>query len=307
MSLSRWSLMLSLLWSLCIPRAAHACACGCGVFEVGTSAMFPTHEGGMAFLEYDYLNQGRNWRGDSPASADENEDKRLVSNFFTAGAQYQFNRRWGVMGEIPVTYRRFKTSETDSGDVETFDHTAVGDIRIKGMYTGLSDDLSSGLTFGLRLPTGSATHPHFDPDVQIGSGSTDLLLGGYHLMPLTTDQHWDAFMSAEADVPVLHEAGYTPGTEINAAGGVYYNHWWIGPVKIAPLAQVIGSRRWSDAGSHADAPNTGYDRVLVAPGIEFDMAHVRVYTDVGFPVYQHTTGDQVVASQYFKFNVSVPF
>jgi hypothetical protein len=290
---------------MCASRGAWACACGCGVFEVGTSSMFPMREGSMAFFEYDYQNQLRNWRGDSPVSADDNEDKRIRSSFFTLGYERMFNRSWGVMGEFPVVNRFFKTTDEDSGEIASFTHTAVGDIRLKGIYSGFSEDMSTGLTFGLRLPTGDDRDDHFDPDVEIGSGSTDLLLGAYHLSALAGG--WEMFANAELDLPVLHDEGYQPGTEMDGAWGAAYSRWAIGPVKISPLAQLVGSHRWSDNGFAADAPNTGYSRVLVAPGIEFGAGPVRLYVDVGFPVYQHTTGNQLVASQYYKLNVSYRF
>src|SRR5882724_3490738 len=180
-----------------IPNQAWACACGCGVFEVGTSSMFPTHPGGMVSLEYDYQNQNRNWRGDSPAPTDDNKDKKIITNFFTLGYQYLFNRKWGAMLELPYTNRYFKTTDEDTGDIVGFTHSSIGDIRLKGIYTGFSEDLSSGLTFGLRLPTGSYKYEHFDPDVEIGSGSTDLLLGGYHMGLVPALPHWDWFTNAE--------------------------------------------------------------------------------------------------------------
>ena len=42
-----------------------ACACGCGVFDVGTSSMLPQGTGGVAWFEYDYQNQNRNRSGGS--------------------------------------------------------------------------------------------------------------------------------------------------------------------------------------------------------------------------------------------------
>src|SRR5689334_4956204 len=105
-----------------------------------------------------------------------------------------------------------------------FTHSSFGDLRVKGNYSGFFWDMSTGLTFGLKLPTGSYKYEHFDPDVQIGSGSTDLLLGGYHMAPITADQHWTYFADAEIDLPVIHYTGYKPGTEIDAATGIYFNH-----------------------------------------------------------------------------------
>jgi len=289
-----------------VPTSGSACACGCGVFEVGTHSMFPTHEGGMAFMEYDYQNQNRNWHGDSPASADNNDDKKIISNFFTLGYQYLFNRSWGVMGEIPYTSRYFKTAD-GAGGVVDFTHSSVGDVRLKGLYTGFSEDLSTGLTFGVRLPTGGYKYANFDPDVEIGSGSTDLLLGGYHMGRLPKIHDWNWFTNAEMDLPVLHYSGYVPGTEIDAAAGVYFDNWTVGSVKIAPLTQLIGSHRWSDSGWQATSEDTGFSRILIAPGIEFDTAKVKLYTDIGFPLYQYVTGNQLVASEYIKLNVSYGF
>ena len=48
-----------------------------------------------------------------------------------------------------------------------------------GMYTGFSNDMSKGIIFGVQLPTGNYTAPGFDRDTQIGTGSTDLILGAF--------------------------------------------------------------------------------------------------------------------------------
>ena len=70
--------------------------------------MLPTHPGSVAFVEYDDQDQNRNWHGSSAASADNNDDKRIHSRFFTLGYQHLFNRSWGVMAELPYTSRYFK-------------------------------------------------------------------------------------------------------------------------------------------------------------------------------------------------------
>ena len=267
--------------------------------------MFPTHPGGLVFLEYDHMNQDRNWSGTSPSNAANNDDKKLLSDFITIGAEYMFNRRWGISGELPYTSRFFKTTQ-DDGTVSGFDHGAVGDIRIRGVYSGFSPDMSTGVTFGLRLPTGDYTYPNFDPDTEIGSGSTDFLLGGYRLGEIP-GSNWDWFVNAEGDQPMLNAGGYRPGTEIDAVAGGYYDGWKIGTLKIAPLAEVVGSYRWSDSGTLSNAPNSGYSRVLLTPGIEFDTRRFRIYADVGFPVYQYVTGNQIVAAEFFKLNIGYHF
>ena len=296
-----------LVLTLVSPSSVYSCACGCNVFDVGTRSMYPTHEGEMVSLEYDYQNQDKNWSGNSSASGDNNSDKKILTQYFTLGYQRMINRKWGFSGDLPVQDRFFTTADEDTGDISENTHAAIGDIRIKGIYSGFSDDMATGLTFGLKLPTGDYTYPNFDPDTQIGTGSTDLLLGAYHLglIPIVSNTGW--FTDAQLDQPVLNAGGYRPGSQVDGTAGVYYDLGMFGKVKIAPMAQVIGSHRWSDSGTLSDSPNTGYSRILLAPGIEFDVAKVSIYGDVGFPVYQYVDGNQLVASELYKINVSYHF
>jgi len=289
-----------------IPNIVLACACGCGVFDVGTADMLPTQPGGMAWLEYDYMNQNKDWHDSSQVPAADNDDKRIRSNFYEAGAQYMFGREWGAMVQLPYTDRHFRTT-LDDGDIAGVHDDSVGDIRIKGIYTGFSEDMSTGVTYGLRLPTGSHDAPNFDRDTDIGSGSTDILLGGFHVGNLTSDRLWDWFVSGELDQPVLVQNGYRPGTEIDAVVGAYYDDLFIGKVKIAPIAQIIGSSRWRDDGPASDHADSGYERLLLSPGIEADIGNVRMYADIEVPVYQYVNGYQLTAPELFKMNISYKF
>ena len=289
------------------PTASHACACGCGVFDVGTASMFPHDAGGMAFIEYDYMDQNKNWSGTSQASADNNADKRIRTSFMNIGAQYEFNRSWGVSVEVPYWQRYFQTTD-DSGNIVDFTHGALGDIRIKGIYTGFSDDMSTGLTFGLKLPTGDSTYANFDPDTEIGTGSTDLLLGAYHLGNLSADGQFRYFTQVGWDKPVEHKAIYRPGAEVDAAAGAYYEGWNLSPsIQIAPVLQLGASYRGHDGGTLGHPEDSGYERLLVTPGIQVNANQLSVYIDVGFPVYVNSSGNQLVASQFYRMNLSYRF
>lgn len=295
------------LISLLSPSAALACACGCGVFAVGTSSNFPMDAGAMAFVEYDFMNQNKNWSGNSSAPADNNADKRIRTSFYTAGFQYVFSDGWGVMAEIPYWNRFFETTDEDSGDIVGFKHGAIGDIRLHASYSGFSDDRMTGITFGVKLPTGDFTYPNFDRDTAIGTGSTDLLLGAYHVGNVDADGTFSWFANAEADVPVIVQDGYRPGAELDAVAGVSYNDWSVGAVKVAPVVELVGSYRLHDSGVNAARPDSGYKRLLVAPGVEVDVSDYRIYANVALPVYQQVTGNQLTAPALFKLNVSYSF
>ena len=302
------------------PGAAWACACGCGVFEVGTSYMLPEGPGGMGFLDYDFQDQNQNWSDSSKAPAVNNNDKEIRTDFVSVGLEYMFNRSWGVEAELPFGYRDFKTiSAAPNNPLTSVEWWSVGDIRLKAIYTGFSPDLSSGLTLGLRLPTGSFSHENayddVDRDSEIGTGSTDVLLGGFHRGNIGQSMKWDWFAQAEADLPVLTQADYRPGFEVDAAAGIDYKGFSLGRLRIVPLAQVLVSERTRDLGNDAaggandgnDGINSGYTRVLLSPGIEFHLHPVKIYADVEVPVFERVTGNQLVAPVLFKVSLSYMF
>jgi hypothetical protein len=289
--------------------AARACACGCSVFDVG-GGMLPQENdhGGRIFFEYWTLNQNVNWVGTNRANPNLNQDKKLVSTWTNAGFSYMFNRQWGMMVRIPFAQRDFTTTvDPAAGLQQTFDSKSVGDIEVVGMYAGFFDDMSTGVTFGLKLPTGTYTANGLDRDTQIGSGSTDLLLGAFHRGMITGDNHWQYFGQARWQVPFLYSAAYDsdlgmyavykPGYQVDGALGIIYNNLYnvFGFDKITPLAQLIGSHRVHDNGPASDPLNTGFDRMMFSPGVEFtkvvDEANNRVvkfYADVEIPFYYRT-------------------
>ncbi len=216
----------------------------------------PNQRGGMAYLEYNYLNQNKNWHENSKAPQDDNDDKEIRSHFYTAGVQYMFNRKWGTMVDVPYWNRHFETTD-DNGSQVGFTHSALGDIRLRGIYSGFSPAMTTGLTFGVKFPSGDYKYENFDRDTEIGTGSTDLLLGAYHRGLIASNNDWNWFVNGQADLPLLITPDFRPGDEVNATLGAYYNRWKLGVVKIAPLAQAIGSVCWSDTGMDAAHGDSG--------------------------------------------------
>jgi len=297
-----------LLAVLMTPGVVHACACGCNIFTVGGSTMLPTETGGMAFMNFDYMNQNRDWNGASKGDPDNNDDKRLQSEFTSIGAQYLFNSSWGIEGELPYTFRIFKGTD-GNGNISTHNWSGVGDIRLNAIYTGFADDFSTGLTLGVKLPTGNFDEDTFlvDRDTQIGSGSTDLLLGAFHRDKIGRKSHFEWFVQGLLDVPLLTQGEYTPGTEFDGAIGIDYTGFSVGGVLIVPVAQVYVSDRAHDSGNNADPFNTGYQRVMLSPGLEVDYHRWRFYVDTEIPVYQYFKGNQLSAPALFKSNLTFLF
>lgn len=264
------------------------------------------HETGTSlFFQASYLDQSENWSGTSSAPAGNNDDKRIRTLFNTLGIQHMFNRTWGVTLQVPYWQRHFSTLDDDTGGPVDFDHAAVGDIRIMGTYAGFSDDMSTGLIFGLKLANGDWKYPGFDRDTEIGTGSTDALLGGYHQSHFNNSS-WSGYAQVLLDAPMHTQGGYRPGAEFDAAFGAYPDSWQLAQgVTFTPLLQGLVSLRQHDSGMNAEPDDTGYSRLLAAPGLELRVKHWRIYADVEAPIWQDVNGNQLIAPWAAKLSISL--
>ncbi len=256
--------------------------------------MLPAGSGVMAFVDYAYQDQDQNWSGDSRASADDNPDKDIRTSFATLALQDMVTRSWGLRLDLPYERRHFETTGGASGsDLVSLDYEGFGDIRIEALYTGFSPDDAYG---------------DVDRDTEIGSGSTDLLLGAFYRMSLGASQGFREFTQVQLDLPVLTQSEYRPGAEADAAAGIYYTGLSIGRVKVSPMAQVKVSLRGRDSGANASDPvASGFERLILAPGLEFSLHPVTVYADVEFPTWQHFTGNQLASPVMLRLDVSWMF
>ena len=319
------------------PSTAWACACGCSVFDVGFGGLPQEDDhGGRVYFELDHSNQTQNWVGTSKADSSLNTDKRLNTYWYNIGFEYMFNRDWGIAAKVPYVTRGFQTLDDDMVTIDQFNSRSIGDVEIMGMYTGFSKDMSTGLMFGLKLPTGTYTAPGFDRDLQIGTGSTDLMIGGFKRGMITGDNAWQYFSQVMARIPFAYKSAldptgesglvqtYKPGYQIDGSVGVVYNNGYhiLGFDKVAPLLQLIGSHRVRDGGDAADPLNSGFDRVMISPGIEFtkvvdevNKKVVKFYFDVEVPVYYRTNAEvnsdgsegQLIAPIMYKLVASYNF
>lgn len=329
------------------PGTASACACGCGIFDIGVNSAFPNQSdsGLSAFVRYNYMNQNKNWEGGSSAPASDNPDQAIKTSFITFGGQYMFNHDWGVMVELPIFVRSFSStgdgSAEPNGQVFTSNLTDFGDLMVSGVYAGFSPDMSTGVTFGIKLPTGNYTGPYenpgqtgpgttgglvYDRDSLPGTGSTDLLLGVYHVGTLNADGSLAYFVQARAQIAFMERAGdtgtYRPGNEIDAGIGLTYNLGKLGAFdKVAPVLQLIGGNRDPDSGTGANPGNpnnSGYRRLMIAPGVDLRVHNFKAFLDVSIPIVQHTNIDpagltdgngagQLVASAIYRLQLGYDF
>jgi hypothetical protein len=288
---------------------AAACACGCGVFDVGAGTFFPNDaDHGLAtWVRFSGQDQTRNWAGTGAAPATNNADRTIRTQFYTVGAQYMFSNAWGAMLEIPVANRSFGSTD-DSGNPTGVRTATQGDLQLLSMYTGFSDDGSTGLVFGLKFPTGRFNTAGFDRDTQVGTGSTDLILGGYHLGGLNADNTLAYFLQARVQIPIAIQDHYHPGSEYFAVAGLTYDLGpWLFFDRVAPVVQLIAQHRESDRGANAFPQNSGLNRLLVGPGIDLRAGRFKLFADVEFPVHQWVRGNQLVAPLLYRLQLTTLF
>lgn len=244
-----------------------------------------------------------NWSNSHQVSPDLNSDKLISTGFYTVGLQYMVNREWGMMISAPA-WDRYRQSLNDDGNPFSVHHTAMGDVKVMGMYTGLSEDMSTAVTFGLKLPTGPISQSLLDRDTQIGTGTTDGLLSAYQM---DQEDGWGWFIQGALVYPFNERNGYRPGNDFNAALGFHYDGL-AASSNVVLLASIVTSFRNRDSGSQADPNNTGYSRIFFSPGAEVILNRaIHLDVEFGIPLYSHVNGYQLLSPWLLNTTVSYQF
>lgn len=292
-----------------------ACACGCGIFNVATSNIIPNCQGGTAFLQYDYISQSRNW-SKHKASSNHNHDLAIRTQTYTAGLQYMFSRKWGIETRLPLVDRYVEITNHGATHgspnyTTSTRNTSLGDIAVKGIYSGFSDDMSTGLIFGVRLPTGETNNKAISSrNKQIGTGSTNSILGFYHTGNINKFDSLNYFTQFIWEKPLVIHRGYHPGQEISGSLGVVKSFSGFSQIKkISPIFQIIGTKKQQDSG-YADPShnqNSGYVFGYFASGIELSLENFKIYADIQLPFYRSVNETQIVPQNLYKLILSYNF
>ncbi len=207
----------------------------------GTQGISAT-PGISADLSYDYINQNQQRYDSGTASAEQinnllpggQEVEDYTTTRTTTASLNYTSDTWGVSAHFPFVQRTHGTfGNALPGDYSTYSSSSdsgIGDIRIIGKYTGFSADKTAGLIAGIKLPTGS-TDTNFsdgaeagnalDRSLQIGTGSTDVILGGF-LTGSVDEYGWFAQGTVQHAVATKAIAGedYRPGDAYSLNTGI---------------------------------------------------------------------------------------
>jgi hypothetical protein len=319
------------------PMLAFACAgCGCTVNSDRGAQGMASGKGWAVDLRYDLLNQNQLRSGRNKISPDVAADttnsetgdlaeveKYTRNRYTTATLDYNDGTTWGFSLVLPYIQRKHETygsnTAVGSGDgypsgANGYESSAsgVGDIKLIGRYLGLTTSRNLGLQAGIKLPTGKKDQlasdgvTEVDPGLQLGTGSTDLILGVYYYANLNAD--WDYFTQANYQTAIDHGtafgASYQPGDSYNFNLGARYH----GYNALIPTLQLNAHHALHDRGDAADVYATGGTLVYLTPGAILPIGRTTsLYANLQLPLYQDVRGIQVTPRYVASLGVRTAF
>ncbi len=168
------------------------------------------------------------------------------------------------------------------------------------------ENASSGILFGVKLPTGIHSKENdageaAERGLQPGSGTTDLILGGFHRWLIGDN---DAFAQARWQHALQAHARFLPGDRISLDLG--YRHGVTR--RLAALMQLNVVHRGHDSGENAEAAESGGDALYLAPGVSYEVSRsARVYGLLQLPLWQRVNGVQITADRALTIGVTTKF
>jgi hypothetical protein len=285
--------------------AANACgACGCTLNSDWASQGYAVRPGFRFDLRYDYFNQDQLRSGirsvdrssfDFPN--DQEIQEKTINRNLTLTLDYNPTVDWGVAVVVPTFNRYHATIAAGDTEPSFSQGNGLGDVRVLGRYQGFTDDHFIGLQFGVKLPTGGTKQTFnggakagevLDPGLQLGTGTTDLLLGVYAFGNLGQD--WGCFSQILFQKPLAEKNGFKPGDGVNANFGVRYS----GFSSVTPHLQVNVRAEGRESGVNADIDNSGATLAYLSPGLTFNVSpKFQVYVFGQVPIAQRVNGLQL--------------
>jgi hypothetical protein len=304
-----------------LPSLASA-SCGAAFCTVNTNwtSQSALVEAGSTFdLRYEYINQDQPFAGSDKIAVGQikhhHDEVSTMNRNVVATYSRSFGENWGVAVTVPLADRDHLHVHNHHGEKinQQWNFTRLGDVRVVGRYqfaTG-ADPLapaSAGVTFGLKLPTGSTTVANGAGDVgersmQPGTGTTDLVLGGfYHKKLMSRDASW--FAQAQFQQALNTHDNYQPGSQFSADVG--YRHG-LGE-RLSGLVQLNFVHKRADKGSEAEPADSGARFVFLSPGVSYGLnSNLQLYAFFQQPLYRHVNGVQLTADRSLLAGVSGRF
>ena len=297
------------------------------------------------FINQNQLRSGTGAASQQQAQASNGQEveNQTVNRYVTFGVSYANSADWNFKLSIPYTDRSHTTYGTDAtlplspDQLSSASANGLGDVKLLASYQGFLPSKNLGVQFGIKFatgnyggaaadnpeghigagsvgrnpaafgPAGNAGMTYLDTSLNVGNGSTDLILGGYYFQAVSQDM--DAFVNGQYQFSVmqkLNHAGedYRPGDQLNISFGLRYE----ADPHVVPQLQINLSNKRADTGALADRLDTAGSAVYLSPGLTMHVKeNAQVYVFVQLPVYSNLSGYQLFPRYTATVGVSTHF
>ncbi|HUW75761.1 MAG TPA: hypothetical protein VMV70_03695 [Gallionella sp.] len=321
------------LFSFSTINDAFACAtCGCSL-STDAATGYSASTGWRVSADYSFINQDQLRTGTgtiSPAQVaaindaggNQEVERQTINRYLTFGLSYSPSADWNYRLLAPFIGRSHTTYGAASNPL-TPDQLSgasvdsLGDIKFIVGYQGVLPTHNLGFQLGVKLPTGDYGGPSasgtgtvgrnpvsfgpggnsggqlLDTSLQAGTGSTDLIIGGYYYQPVS--QNFDAFVNGQFQAAVMENldqvgSDYRPGNLATVSVGLRYEE----NPRIVPQLQLNITRKSAELGALADTADTAGTVAYLSPGISVNVIkNTQMYAFVQLPLYSHLDGYQL--------------
>lgn len=299
----------AILLACCITDAFACSACGCTLSSDWASQGLASSRGWRFDARYDFFEQdqlregtGSLSRSDFSYPNDREVQRYTINRNAMFSVDYSPNKDWGVNVSLPWFDRSHATIAEGDTEVSTSHDRGIGDLRVLGRYSGFDAQRSTGVLFGVKLPTGNTDDTFesgpqrgaiVDRGLQLGTGTTDLIAGVYHFDALAPD--WGYFAQALVQHALDSHAGFKAGDGLNVNIGLRYT----ANATFVPQLQLNVRAEKREQGVNADIENSGATLVYISPGITWNPTRrLSLFVFVQAPIYQRVNGLQLEATQF---------
>lgn len=294
--------LLALLAAL--PGARACSECGCLLSSDWSAQGYPDLPGITASTRFEYYESNDLWSGTHAVDRTalefptDREIQQITLNRNTwFGLDYVGAKGWAASVQLPY-YDRFHSTIAE-GDTKLSETrvTGIGDLRLMGRYQQYSLYRSVGIEFGLKLPTGRydqdfttgpAAGSLLDRGLQLGTGTTDLMLGASYFRRPSAHVGW--FAQLTADLPLYEREGFVPTANAALNTGIRY----LNSTSVTPQLQL--NVRWDsrEHGAEGDVANSGGTLAYLSPGLTLETGRQSsAFVFAQLPVYRRLNGYQL--------------
>jgi hypothetical protein len=306
------------------PACDNASAsCGAAFCMVNTNwniQGFAPEPGLRLDLRFEYIDQDQPRAGSGKVGVGQipkhHDEVRTINRNYLATLDYTFNADWGVAVTVPYVNRTHDHIHNHRGAPlpEHWDFRELGDVSVLGRRQWMSENPNGptisfyGVNFGVKAPTGdfdvrNGEGALAERTLQPGTGTTDLLLGGFFSQVLPAHaSSW--FAQALLRTPLNSRDDYKPGRRISLDVGYRYE----ATDRLGLMLQLNALHRSRDKGAQAEPEDTGGKFVFVSPGVSYAFTKgLQGYAFFHKPVYQYVNGVQLTADWSAVAGVTLKF